>query len=325
MSNSTFNDQEYGFQEVYLIHNKCIAESRSQCDPSVTFGPMKFKNGVIAANMRSVVDEKTCEFLAQNGMFYIMHRFDVDPYVFTLRMHRMGLFSSISIGVNEDAYSQMEEFKKGEVSPAYITIDIANAYSIKAEKMTKYIKKEFPKAFLIVGNCATKEAVIDIESWGADATKIGISNGHVCETYMTTGFSRPQFSTILECCAAAKKPIISDGAIRNIGDIPKAFVAGASMVMAGSMFAGYKESAGEIIEIEGKRYKQYFGSASYNNTRVKKNVEGKCILVPYKLEMQKLLWDIDDGLRSAISYAGGLDIAAFKNVKFGIRKGGVRQ
>jgi len=315
---------EYGFQEIYLLHNKCIAESRSQCDPSVTFGPMKFKNGVIAANMRSVVDEKTCEFIAQNGMFYIMHRFDVDPYIFTKSMHSKELFASISVGVNIDTFEKLESMRRDGVHPEYITIDIANAYSVKAEKMVAWIKYYFPKSFLIVGNCATQEAVIEIEKWGADATKIGISNGHVCETYVATGFSRPQFSTILECCAAAKKPVISDGAIRNIGDISKAFVAGASMVMAGSMFAGYKESAGEIIEIEGKRYKQYFGSASFNNTRIKKNVEGKCILVPYKLEMQKLLWDIDDGLRSAISYAGGLDMSAFNNVQWGVRNGGVR-
>jgi len=109
------------------------------------------------------------------------------------------------------------------------------------------------------------------------------------------------------------------------GDISKSFVAGAKMVMAGSLFAGFSESAGDVTEIEEKRYKQYFGSASYNNTRSKKNVEGKCILVQHRGEMKKLLWDIDDGLRSAISYAGGLDMSAFKNVKWGIRKGGVRQ
>ena len=110
-----------------------------------------------------------------------------------------------------------------------------------------------------------------------------------------------------------------------IGDISKAFVGGATMVMAGNLFAGFKQSAGEIIEIDGNRYKQYFGSASYNNTREKKNIEGKCILIKYKDDMQKLIWDIDDGIRSGISYAGGRDISAFKNVKWGVRSGGVRQ
>ena len=316
--------EEYGFQEIYLLHNKCIAESRSQCDPSVVFGGRKFKNGVVASNMRSVINENTCKFLAKNEMFYIMHRFDTDNYVFTNNMHEDGYFASISTGVNEDSYESLKKMKNDNVIPEYITLDIANSFSIKSEKMVKFIKDNFPNSFLIVGNYCTQEAVITLEEWGADATKPGISNGHVCETYMATGFSRPQWSTVLECSKVAKKPIISDGAIRTIGDICKCHVAGASMVMAGSLFAGFNESAGEIIEIEGKRYKQYYGSASWSNMRSKRNVEGKCILVPFKGDMQNLLWDIDDGLRSGISYAGGLDISAFKSVKWGIRKGGVR-
>jgi len=316
---------EYGFQEIHLLHNKCVAESRDLCDPSVSFGNRTFKNSAIAANMRSVVDEKTCRFLAENGMFYIMHRFDVDPCSFIKSMHKVDLFASISIGVNGETEEQLHKMAKENLKSEYITIDIANAYSVKSEKIIRLVKKMFPESFLIVGNCSTQEAVHTIEQWGADATKVGTSNGHVCETYIATGFSRPQFSTVLECCKIAEKPVISDGAIRCIGDIAKAHVAGATMIMAGSLFAGFQESAGEIIEIEGKRYKQYFGSASYNNTRSKKNVEGKCILVPYKGEMKKFLWDIDDGLRSAISYAGGLDIKAFGNVKWGVRIGGVRQ
>jgi GMP reductase len=316
---------EYGFQEIYLLHNKCVAESRDQCNPSVVFGGRTFKNGVIAANMRSVVDIRTCKFLADNGMFYVMHRFDVDNCDFVKAMHDAGCFASISIGVNGDSEEQLIKMKRDSLIPEYITIDIANAYSVKAEKTIKKVKDLFPDCFLIVGNCATEEAVSKIEAWGADSVKCGISGGSVCTTYYATGFARPQFSTILECCKFANKPVIADGSIKYIGDISKAFVAGAEMVMAGSLFAGYDESAGEIIEIEGKRYKQFFGSASYNNTRTKKNTEGTCILVPYKGQMQKLLWDIDDGLRSAISYSGGLDIHAFKNVKWGVRSGGVRQ
>ena len=108
--------------------------------------------------------------------------------------------------------------------PEYITIDVANAYSIKTESMTKYIKDNFDSTFLIVGNCATPEAVESIESWGADAVKCGISGGHACTTYMATGFSVPQFSAVLECAKVARKPIISDGAISNVGDFNKAFV-----------------------------------------------------------------------------------------------------
>ena len=318
-------EKEYGFQEVYLLHNKCIAESRNDCSPvaSICLGGMKFKCPVVPANMKSVVNENTCLYLAQKGWFYIMHRFGIDNHVFTRFMHDRGYFASISVGVNDDSYSSLKMMKEDGVIPDFITLDIANAFSVKAERMIKFIKDNF-ESFLIAGNYATEEAVVALENWGADATKAGISNGHVCETYMATGFSRPQFSTILKCSKVAKKPVISDGAIRNVGDISKAVVAGASFVMCGNLFSGYNESAGEIIEIDGKRYKQYFGSASYNNTLSQRNVEGKCILVDYKGEMDKLLVKIEDNLKSSISYAGGLDIGALRTVKWGIRDGGVR-
>jgi len=314
---------EYGFQEVYLKPKKCIAETRSDCNPSLFLGKYQFKCPVVPANMKSVVDENTCRFLAERQWFYIMHRFGTDNYAFTNSMHDKGLIASISVGVNDDSYAQLKRMKKDLVEPDYITIDIANAYSVKTERMMKFIKDDFD-SFLIVGNYATEEAVQELESWGADATKAGISNGHVCETYMATGFSRPQFSTVLECCKVAKKPVISDGAIKNVGDITKAMVAGATMIMCGNLFAGYHESAGERIEIEGKSYKQYFGSASYNNTRDKRNVEGKCILVDYKGEMEILLEKIEDAIRSSISYAGGLDLSCLPQVEWGVRMGGVR-
>ena len=275
--------------------------------------------------MSSVVDEITCKYMAKKGMFYIMHRFGVDNSSFIKSMHNDGYIASISIGVNGDTKEQLLKLKKENLIPEYITIDIANAYSVMAEEMAKFVKDLFPDTFLIVGNCATEEAIMEIESWGADASKCGISNGNVCSTYMATGFSRPQFSTVLNCAKVAKKPIISDGAIKNIGDFSKALVAGATMIMSGNLFAGFEQSAGEIIEIEGKRHKQYFGSASYNNTRNRKNVEGQCILVPFKGDMQKLIWDIDDGIRSGISYAGGLELSAFSKVRWGVRINGVRQ
>jgi GMP reductase len=315
--------KEYGFQEVYLLHNKCVVESRKECDPSFTLGNIKFKCPVVPSNMKSVVNENTCVYLAEKGWFYIMHRFGIDNYAFTNFMHERGLFASISIGVNDEHYETLKRMKKDNVIPDFITLDIANAFSIKAERMTKFIKDNF-SSFLIVGNYATEEAVIELENWGADATKCGISGGLVCTTYYATGMARPQFSAVLNCAKVAKKPIISDGAIKHVGDFAKAIVAGASFVMAGSLFSGYTQSAGEIIDIDGKKYKQYFGSASYSNTLNDRNIEGKCILIDYRGEMDRLLCTIEDGLISNISYSGGKDISALKNVKWGIREGGVR-
>jgi GMP reductase len=234
-------------------------------------------------------------------------------------MHDNGMISSISVGVNDDSVEQIHKLSELHFPPEYITIDIANAYSDKAEHMTKLVKKLIPSTFLIVGNCATVESVIDIANWGADAIKVGIANGGVCTTYNATGFGRPQFSTVLECARVSKVPIISDGGCRDIGDFSKALVAGATMVMAGSMFAGYEESAGDVVEIENKKYKLYFGSASYNNKLHRKNIEGTCKQIPYKGSIQPFLHDVEDGLKSAISYAGGTDLTAFNDIDWVLR------
>ena len=308
-------NKEYQFSEIFLKPKKTIVASRKECDPSIKFGNHTFKTPIIPANMKSVVNDDTCEYLAQKGWFYINHRFGEFAIPFLERMENKGLVKSISVGVNDDSYEMLKKIENECLCPDYITLDIANAYSIKGEAMIKYIKDYFD-AFLIVGNCCTAEAVEEIQGWGADAIKVGISNGSACETYKATGFGRPQFSTVLECASVAKVPIISDGACRNIGDFSKALVAGATMVMSGNLFAGYEESAGDIIEIEKKKYKQYFGSASYNCKLHTNHVEGKCLLVDYKGSMEHFLHDIEDGLKSAISYSGGNNLTAFNNVEF---------
>jgi GMP reductase len=301
--------REYNYSDVYLVPRKTIVDSRSECDTSVQFGQFKFSLPIVAANMKSVVDVETCKYFARKNMFYVMHRFGVNPVEFVSEMMNEGLFSSISIGVNEDSYKQLRDLKDAALCPHYITLDIANAWSPKAEKMTKYIKDVFPLAFLIVGNMATGEAVQEIEKWGADCCKLFVGPGHACTTKVMTGFTRPTISCLLECVEAATKPVIADGGTQEPGDVAKAIACGATMVMIGSQFAGYSESAGEIIEIEGKRYKQYYGSASEHSKVVNKNhIEGKKVLVDYKGNMDDFIQTLTESLKSSISYAGGREL-----------------
>ena len=117
-------------------------------------------------------------------------------------------------------------------------------------------------------------------------------------------------STILECAEVATVPIIADGGIVEHGDIAKALACGASMVMAGHLFAGYDQSAGDIITVEGRQYKEYYGSASEFNKGMKRHVEGQRLLVDYKGSMIPLLTELQEDLRSSISYAGGSDLSA---------------
>ncbi len=304
-------NRELNYKNVYLIPNKTIVESRSDCDTSVTLGSRKFVMPVYPANMKSVVDEHTCEYLAKAGYFYTMHRFGIDNCMFTAYMQNKGLYASISIGLRDTNLDVVN------LKPEYITLDIANAWSNAAESSIKSIKDKLPSCFLIVGNVATIEAVLDLQRWGADAVKVGIAGGHVCITKDKTGFHRPMVSTISECTQNnhVKVPIIADGGITCHGDIAKAIACGAHMVMAGMLFAGYDESAGGIVcdrAVSEKFYKEYYGSASEFNKPDKKNIEGRKVLVDYKGPMSKLLTELKEDLQSSISYAGGTRLNALK-------------
>lgn len=301
------------YKDVYLIPKKTIVDSRKECNTMVTLGNHTFDMPIIPANMKSVVNEETCEYLASKNYFYIMHRFNVDPVAFTKRMQAKGYIASISIGVNDDTYSDLKRMLSENICPEYMTLDIANAWCVKAERMTKYVKQNFPDTYLIVGNVATADAVKEIESWGADCVKAGIAGGSACTTKNKTGFHVPMITTVIDCVSVAKKPIIADGGIHDHGDIAKAIACGATMVMAGNLFSGFDQSAGQIVEIDGKHYKEYFGSASQFNKGEYKNVEGKKILVEYKGNMDRLLIELKEDLQSSISYAGGRNLKDLGN------------
>jgi len=308
-------EEGLNYHNVYLVPRKTIVSSRKECDTSVKFGPKTFISPVYPSNMKSVVNEETCKFLAKRNWFYSMHRFEVDNLSFMNKMMEENLFTSISVGVKEESYKSLKEIYEEKLIPDYITLDVANAWSLQAEKMTKWIKDHFPNTFLIVGNIATPDAIQDIVSWGADASKCGISGGRVCITKNKTGFTFPMVSSIVNCCKEASIPIVADGGIVEHGDIAKAISLGAEMVMAGSLFAGYDESAGSIIEIEDNLYKEYFGSASKFNKNEKEHIEGKKILIKYRGSMDKLLQELLEDLRSSISYAGGDKLFYLRNVE----------
>lgn len=306
---------ELNYGDVYLVPKKTVVDSRKECDTSVQFGPRRFDMPIYPSNMKSVVSADTCEFFARQGWFYTMHRFNVDAVEFTRDMQAQGLFASISVGVNEDTLEQLAALKQAGLTPEYMTLDIANAWCVKAERMIKHIKQHFPDTFLIGGNIATAEAARDLQSWGCDAIKAGIAGGRVCITKNKTGFHRPMISTVQDCVAAVSVPVIADGGIVEHGDMAKAMACGASMIMAGSLFAGYDESAGDIVEINGKHYKEYFGSASQFNKGAYVNVEGKKILVEYKGSIGKLLCELKEDLQSSISYAGGKELQALRSAE----------
>ncbi|RYG14574.1 MAG: GMP reductase [Burkholderiales bacterium] len=313
----------FDYDNVLLLPRKCRVESRSECDASVELGGRSFRIPVMPANMKTVIDESICTWMARNGYFYVMHRFDLDNVKFVRDMHARGCFASISLGVKKPDYDTVDQLAAEGLVPEYVTIDIAHGHADSVKNMIAYLKGKLPASFIIAGNVGTPEAIIDLENWGADATKVGIGPGKVCITKMKTGFGTGgwQLSALKWCARVATKPIIADGGIREHGDIAKSIRFGATMVMIGSMLAGHEESPGKTVEEGGKLFKEYYGSASDFNKGEYRHVEGKRILEPVKGKLAETLIEMEQDVQSSISYAGGRKLMDIRKVNYVILGG----
>ena len=313
----------FDYDHILLLPRKCRVESRSECDAGIDFGGRRFKLPVVPANMKTVVDEKLCIWLAEHGYFYVMHRFDFDNLAFVRDMKARGLYASISVGIKPADYADIDRLAAEGLTPEYITIDIAHGHSDQVRDMIGHIKTRLPGSFVIAGNVATPEAVIDLENWGADATKVGVGPGKVCITRLKTGFGTGgwQLSAVKWCARVATKPIVADGGIRHHGDIAKSIRFGATMIMIGSLFACHEESPGRTVEVDGVQYKEYYGSASDFNKGEYKHVEGKRILEPIKGKLADTLIEMEQDVQSSISYAGGRKLMDVRKVNYVILGG----
>jgi len=306
----------FDYDDVMLVPNRCVVKSRSEVNVSTVFGGRTFNIPVVPANMSTVVDETTAEWLAEHGCFYIMHRFaPFEPVEFTRTMKGKGLFSSISLGIKEGDYEVLQKFREADATPDYITIDVAHGDSEEVFKIVKTIRSMFSRVFIIAGNVATAEGAQRLANAGADAVKVGVAPGSACLTAPNTGFGSRgwQLSAVEMVSQAldASHPhvkVIADGGIRQFGDIAKSIAFGADFVMIGGMLAGHDENPGEIIDIDGKPHKAFFGSASEHQKGEHKHVEGKKMFLPYRGSLSVTLNTIKEHLQSSVSYAGGREL-----------------
>ena len=237
-----------------------------------------------------------------------------------------------AIGVTGDAFERAEALIKVGVDA--LIIDTAHGHTKGVVTVLKEIKAIYPDTDIVVGNIATGEAAKYLVEAGADAVKVGIGPGSICTTRVVAGVGYPQLSAIIEVAEAIKGsgvPVIADGGVRYTGDIPKAIAAGADCVMLGSLLAGTKESPGETIIFEGRKFKSYRGMGSVEAMKqgskdryfqdveddIKKLVpEGIVGRVPYKGELQETMHQFIGGLRAGMGYCGAKDIETQKQAKF---------
>ncbi len=233
-----------------------------------------------------------------------------------------------ALGVTGDALERAGALVGAGVDA--VVIDTAHGHTKGVVRVLQEVKKAFPDLDVIVGNIATPEAARYLVDAGADAVKVGIGPGSICTTRVVAGVGFPQFSAVLQVAAAIKGsgvPVIADGGIRYTGDIPKAIAAGADCVMLGSLLAGTKESPGETIIYEGRKFKSYRGMGSVEAMKqgskdryfqdveddIKKLVpEGIVGRVPYKGDLFESIHQFVGGLRAGMGYCGAKDIAALK-------------
>jgi GMP reductase len=310
------------YKDIVLIPKYSSLSSRAKASTAVMLGNFVFNGPVLPSNMKCTINTETARTLSQSGHFYIMHRFDICPINFVEQaLKENWKCISISIGVNENDRKLFDIIFDKNLRVDFITVDIAHGHHLKMKETLEYLQKFKTRGTqLIAGNIVTKEAAYDLIKWGADIIKVGIGQGYVCTTKDKTGFTMPMFSCLREL--PIHIPVIADGGIRCHGDIAKAIVAGARMVMCGSMFAKLIDSPSTSYKDThtGETLKEYYGSASFHNKGINKNIEGRRELIQAenKTYLEKM-GEIKEDLQSAISYAGGTRLDNLQGLDFRIQ------
>ena len=232
------------------------------------------------------------------------------------------------VGVTSDTLKRVEALVASNVD--VIVLDTAHGHSEGVLKMVKEIRKKFKHTQLIAGNIVTKEAALELVACGVNAVKVGIGAGSICTTRVIAGVGVPQISAVMEVANALKGkniPVISDGGIKQTGDVAKAIAAGADTVMMGGMLAGVDETPGEKVLFEGRSFKVYRGMGSLGAMKqgssdryfqdveadikklVPEGIEGR---VPFKGSLSDTIYQFIGGLRAAMGYCGAKTIKDLK-------------
>lgn len=313
------------FDDVLLV--PCKSEVRSRREPTLASNitrKFNFQVPILSANMDTITETEMALAMNHLGALGVLHRFVPTStqvgFVEALKDAGVDRIAA-SIGVNEEDRPRAELLMQAGVK--ILTIDIAHGHSVAMLETLKWLKDKNPDIEIIAGNVATAEATRELIENGASAIKVGIGPGSMCTTRIITGCGVPQLTAIAQCAEVGRKsgvPIIADGGLRTSGDIVKAFAAGASAVMLGSMLSGTIETPGEI-KMGKKQYRGMASRAAQVTWRggVPEGMapEGESHQVNIKGHARDVILEITGGIRSGMSYLNATSVSEIsENARF---------
>jgi IMP dehydrogenase len=297
---------------------------------------ISLKIPIASSAMDTVTESAMAIAMAKAGGIGIVHRnLPIEDQVkHVIQVKKSGIVGA-AVGVGDDGYARAVALIEAGVD--VVVVDTAHGHHRAVLEAIARIKKSYPDIQIIGGNVATRAGAQALINAGADAVKVGVGPGSICTTRVVAGVGVPQVTAIMEAhkaCVKADVPLIADGGLQYSGDIAKAIVAGADTVMLGSLLAGCDESPGELVEVQGRKYKAYRGMGSlgamqsrgeqksYSKDRymqddvlsedklVPEGIEGKVV---YKGAVSTTIHQLVGGLRSGMGYAGAATIADLQN------------
>jgi IMP dehydrogenase len=314
------------FDDVLLVPKKSIA-SPSEVDTSIKLEKLELKIPILSAAMDTVTESEMAMALASAGGLGIIHKnMTEDAQAAEVKKVKdKGLICGASVSVGDTAIKRAEILAKAGVDA--IVIDVAHGHYYKVADTIKKLRKILPKNIIIIGgNVASGQATADLIKAGADVVKVGVGPGSICTTRIIAGIGVPQLTAIMDAVKVAKKtktPVIADGGIKYSGDIVKALAAGASAIMLGGLLAGTDEAPGEIVTIDGEKFKVYRGMGSIDAMQKGSKdrylqggksdkeliAEGVVGHVPYKGPVEDIINQMIGGLRQGLGYCGSKNVS----------------
>lgn len=292
----------------------------------------KFRNGdfscvpIIASNMSTVGTPRMFKRMSGHSMLTCLHKHlsNEDMYLLGLHLDENPFDQSegnfiFSLGATEDDLSRYENIPpRLRLYSRIVCMDVANGYTQFFVDAVKRFKDHHPNKILMAGNVVSAEMTEELILSGVDIVKVGIGSGSACTTRLMTGVGYPQLSAVIECADAAHGLsgfVVADGGIVQIGDIAKAFGAGADFVMLGGMLAGFDESGGEVVDTPEGQMVEFYGMSSEKanekfagGLKSYRAAEGRELMIPYRGPVEPKLNEIEGGIRSACTYTGSKSV-----------------